>query len=99
MLITGEENIIDEVTAKIKNKFKISKCNQVDFILGIKVEKIKNMYIISQKSLIDNILKRFNINNRKKKDTPCTGINDISENIEEFDKTKYKSAIGALTYL
>ncbi len=99
MVIAGETKYIKEIITKIKRKFKISNCGPIEYILGIKVEKQNNSYIISQKSYIENMLDKFNINNTRKRKTPCTGDNDISENKKPFDKTTYKSAIGSLIYL
>ena len=99
MMITGETKEVKDITTKIKNNFKISKCGSIDFILGIKVEKNEIGYFLSQEAFINNLLEKFKINNRKKTKTPCTGTNLLSENKEPFDKKKYQSAIGSLNYL
>ena len=99
MIITGEDKEIQNIITKIKEKFKISNCGPAEFILGIKIEKQKNKYIISQNSFINNILDKFNIKEMRKRKTPCTGDNTISENNKPFNKTIYKSAIGSLIYL
>jgi len=82
----------------IKEKFKISNCERINYLLGIKVEKKNNSYLISQTTYIKNILSKFKINNNPKTNTPCTGDN-INENNNPFNKTKYKSALGSLIYL
>jgi hypothetical protein len=99
MVIAGENEYIKQIINKIKSKFKISKCDPIEYILGIEVKKENNSYIISQKNFINNMLYKFNIDNTKKRKTPCTGDNKISENNKPFDKTIYKSAIGSLIYL
>jgi len=64
------------------------------------LKKIKNFtYTISQKFYIENLLNRFNISNIKKQKTPYTGENSISKNLQPFDPTTYKSAIGSLIHL
>ena len=99
MIITGTKSEIENITNKIKNKFKISKCGPIDYILGIKVENKNNKYSISQTGFIENLLKRFNIQTSRKVKTPCSGDDPKNENKTLFDKTKYKSAIGSLIYL
>ena len=75
MIIAGEDKIITNIIKKIKNKFKVSNCGPVEYILGIKVEKENNKYTISQKGFIENLLNKFNIKNTRKRNTPCTGDN------------------------
>jgi len=99
LLITGIKNEIFDIINKIKNNFKVSKCNEADYILGIKIEKNKIGYTISQTQLINDILQKFNVTNIRKAKTPCTGDNMKLENDENFDKTTYKSAVGSLIYL
>jgi hypothetical protein len=50
-------------------------------------------------AFINNILYKFNIENTKKRKTPCTGDNKISENNKPFDIAIYKSGIDSLIYL
>ena len=100
MIITGERGEVFNIIEKIKIRFKISKCGEIDNILGIKVELNKNFtYSISQENFIINLLDKYNIGNIKKSKTPCTGNNIISENKTPFDKTIYKSAVGSLIFL
>jgi len=99
MAIAGLVKEINNIINKIKQKFKISKCEPINYILGIKIEKNNFNYSISQKHFINIILNKFNINNMKKVTTPCVGDNIISENNDPYDKTTYKSAIGMLIFL
>jgi len=100
MIIIGEQDEVYNVIKEIKIKFKIYKCSAVDSILGINVRLEKRFtYSISQENFIMNLLDKYNICNVKKSKTPCTGNNSISENETPFDKTIYKSAIGALIFL
>jgi len=47
MLITWETFEIISINYKIKNIFKVSKCNPADIILGIKIERDNNDIYIS----------------------------------------------------
>jgi len=80
MAIAGLVKEINNIINKIKQKFKISKCEPINYILGIKIEKNNFNYSISQKHFINIILNKFNINNMRKVTTPCVGDNIISEN-------------------
>ena len=99
MIITGENYEINEIINIIKNNFKISKAEPINYILGIKVEKENNNYIISQIGFIEKLLQSFNIKYTRKTNTPCVGDNIKGENNKPFNITTYKSAIGSLTYL
>jgi len=99
MVITGEKEEIKNIIKKIKNNFKISKAEPINYILGIKVEKEDNKYYISQTGFIEKLLKSFNIQYTRKTYTPCVGDNTKSENDKPFNITTYKSAIGSLIYL
>jgi len=66
MAIAGLVKEINNIINKIKQKFKISKCEPINYILGIKIEKNNFNYSISQKHFINTILNKFNINNMKK---------------------------------
>jgi len=99
MIITGEKYEIKKAANIIKNNFKISKEESINYILGIKVEKEDNKYIISQIGFIEKLLKTVNIKYTRKTNTPCVGDNVISKNNEPFNITTYKSIIGSLIYL
>ena len=99
MLITGLDSEINSTVELIKNKFKISKCSPVNHILGITVEPTEYGYNISQKKYINDILKRFKINENQKSSTPCVGENIKEINNEPFDNSIYQSAVGSLIHL
>ena len=102
LLITGIKYHINDVIRKIKNNFRISKCSNANYILGINIEKQNFNYSISQTQIIKGILQKFNIKNIRKTKTPCTGDNKLEKennNNKPFDKTTYKSAVGSLIYL
>ena len=99
MMITGNNREIRNIISKLKKRFKISNCEPLRYILGIKIEKDHNDYIISQTHAINTLLEKYNITNIKKQSTPCTGDNLISENKKPFNTKIFKSAIGSLIYI
>eukprot|EP00833_Pecoramyces_ruminatium_P005698 jgi/Orpsp1_1/1179730/evm.model.c7180000070562.1 len=56
MIITGNHTELFHTIYIIKNKFSISKCQPINYILGIKIEQEKFNYSISQPGYIDSIL-------------------------------------------
>jgi len=80
MMITGNNREIRNIISKLKKRFKISNCEPLRYILGIKIEKVHNNYIISQTHTINTLLEKYNITNIKNQSTPYTGDNLISEN-------------------
>jgi len=99
MLITGVQSQIKNIINIIKKNFKVSKCSEVDYLLGINVEKKNNNYFISQTQLINDILQKFKVTNIRKAKTPCTDENGLMKDNTSFDKTTFKSAVGSLIYL
>jgi len=51
MIITGNDQEISKTIKLIKEKFKISNCERINYLLSIKVEKRNNSYLISQTTL------------------------------------------------
>jgi len=98
MLIIGENFEIVRIVSKIKDNFKVSKCGFTNFILGIKIERENNNIYISQEVFIDDLLYKYDINNKKKIKSPCAG-NENNEDKEPVVKIKFKSIIGSLIYL
>ena len=66
MIITGKTYEIEKTIKLIKNNFKISNCERINYLLGIKVEKKGYKYSISQRNYIENILSKFKVNNTRK---------------------------------
>ena len=99
MLICGSTSETNKIINKIKGRFKISNCEPIKYMLGIKIEKQNNYFLLSQQHLINSLLEQYNITNIKKTRTPCVGDNTISENKTPFDQSTYKSAIGSLLYI
>ena len=98
ILIAGKENEINNVKKSIKEKFNIKDIGDVEFVIGIKFEKVKNGYILHQSRYVKDILNKYKIN----KLTPLRNfIPKENENLRKtkFNETTYRSAIGNLLYL
>jgi len=98
ILIAGTSNEINIAKESIKQKFNIKDIGDIEFVIGIKFNKITDGYILHQSRYINDILNKFNTNS-------CT----ITKNLvlienpqlktKKFNETKYRSAIGSLLYL
>jgi len=99
MVITAVDKEIKRIDNIIKNNFKVSKVEPINYILGIKIDKEDNKYYISQEGFIEKLLETFNLKYTRKTNTPCVRDNTKGENNKPFDVTTYKSAIGSLIYI
>jgi len=60
ILIAGKENEINNVKKSIKEKFNFKDIRDVEFIIGIKFEKVQNSYILHQSRYVKDILNKLN---------------------------------------
>lgn len=98
ILITGIESDTLNTRNMLKEKFKITDTGFANFIIGIKIEKLKDGYLLHQKRYLDELLKKFNIDKYK----PVSNIMPIENEYlrkKKFDQTKYRKAVGSLLYL
>jgi len=63
ILITDKETEINEFKPLLKERFTITDIGLVDNILGIKFVKEKDGYTLYQLQYLENLLKKFNIEN------------------------------------
>jgi Reverse transcriptase (RNA-dependent DNA polymerase)/gag-polypeptide of LTR copia-type/GAG-pre-integrase domain/Integrase core domain len=96
----------DKLKEQFKNKYKIKDNKNSNFILGMRIERGGNSLKISQPLQIDKVLKEFEMDNCKSKDTPSEllKLSEADCPITEDDKLKmehfpYKSLVGNLLYL
>ncbi len=110
IVIIGEETErVVEFKIQIRNKFKTKDLGQLNFILGITVEKLNdNVLIIHQKNYIDKIINDFKtLKDSKDTDIPIqpnhkltSELSDKNEKSRELiDPKKYRQAIRSLIYL
>ena len=98
MVIIGNINNIKDTIKKIKELYTISKAEEIDTILGIKITKLNTgEYTMDQSKYIINKLHEYNI--KEEKNNPYSEITDNEENKKAIDPSKYRSAIGSLIHL
>ena len=98
MIIIGTTNDIHKTITGIKNIYTISKVNEIDNILSIRITKT-NMgeYTMDQTKYIVNKLNEYNIN--EEKDIPYSDLSDNEINKQPINPTKFRSVIGSLIHL
>jgi len=98
ILITGTDTEIINTKNLLKENFEVTDVGKVNFIIGIKFEKLKNGYLIHQKRYLNEILEKFNINKYRE----CSNMMPIENELlrkKPFNPTKYRQAIGSLLYI
>jgi len=98
MIIIGTTNDIHETIMAIKNICTISKVNEINNILSIKITKTNTgEYTMDQTKYIINKLNEYNIN--EEKDIPYSELSDNEINKQPIDPTKFRLVIGSLIHL
>ncbi|MDM1706743.1 hypothetical protein HX130_23185, partial [Enterobacter hormaechei] len=108
LLIGNDIPMLTAVKVWLSKEFSMKDLGEASFILGIKVyrDRSKRMLGLSQKMYIEEVLKRFSMENSKRGMLPFRhGIHlsrkmcpNTSEEIERMSKIPYASAIGSLMY-
>ena len=98
MVIIGNLDNIQDTIKKIKDLYTVSKIDEINYILGIRITKTtEGVYTMDQSKYIQNKLDEYNITGEK--DNPYSEISDNEKNNIEIDPTKYRSALGSLIHL
>ena len=107
-LIENDIFILTSVKVWLSKKFSMKDLGEASFILEIKVYRDRSMRILglSQKMYIEEVLKRFSMENSKRSLLPFKhGIHlskkmcpNTLEKIECMSKIPYASAVGSLMY-
>jgi len=65
ILLTGNENEINNTKNLLKKHFNITNIGNVNTIIGIRFEKEKDDYLLQQRRYVENILDKYDINKYK----------------------------------
>jgi hypothetical protein len=85
----------------MSREFKMSRIGELSLFLGLQVKQIKDETFICQNKYINDLLKRFGMDNSKPIKTPmATNAHlDLDERGKSVDSKLYRSKIGSLLYL
>jgi hypothetical protein len=102
-IIFGSTNqdFCEEFGDMMSKEFKMSMIGELSFFLGLQVKQTKNRTFICQSKHVNDLLKRFCMDNSKPIKTPmATNAHlDLDEGGKSVDLKLYKSIIGSLLYL
>lgn len=87
-----------DVINKLNMAFKVNRV-LADTFLGIDIQKRQDALFLNQRLYIENVLKRFKMDQCKEKSTPMNDIKTLFENEGEVQKNiPYRAAIGSPLY-
>jgi phosphoribosylformylglycinamidine (FGAM) synthase PurS component len=107
LLVIGNSESVEGIINELKNKFETKDLGEVSFILGIKIERLKEEIKMSQGNYIQDTLEKFGMKDCKFVATPLeVGVKlskedepKTEEEREEMKKIPYREVIGSLNYL
>eukprot|EP00253_Pinus_taeda_P029821 PITA_29821 len=102
VIFTGNDDyLIENFKAVMKEEFEMTNMGLLRYFLEIEVEQSGNEIFISQAKYVNEVLKRFNMQESKATITPTVmGLNFSKEdNNKDFDPSLYKSIVDSLMYL
>ena len=101
IIINSDDEILDHVIRKLKENFKLKENVNMKSFLGLEISIEENKLIIKQEAYVDEILKRFKMQDCNSIATPMDINVDLDnyETSEKCDPHKYQEIIGSLMYL
>ncbi|KAK3895615.1 hypothetical protein Pcinc_000538 [Petrolisthes cinctipes] len=95
---------VRNVKDSLASQFKLKDLGELQYFLGVKVvqDTVKGQIWIGQPLYIENILKKFGMEDSKPVETPVDPNQNVCKATDEctiFDKEQYQSAVGSLLYL
>lgn len=100
IIAASNESILTNVKTMLTEKFKMKDLGRLRRFLGIDFEQTEGQVVMSQKRYVNKILKRFEMQDCRARETPCEPKLDYSENAEKMTNSrKYREAVGSLIYL
>ena len=102
-IIFGATNVslCEEFAKSMHSEFEMSMMGELNFFLGLQIKQLKEDTFINQVKYIRDLLKKYNLEDVKTKNTPMAlPIKlDMDEKGKLADQTKYRGMIGSLLYL
>jgi hypothetical protein len=85
----------------MQDEFEMSMMGGLNFFIGLQIKQTRDVIFINQSKHINDLLKRFGMEQVKTADTPMGTSTklDMDENSKNIDITKYQGMIGSLLYL
>ena len=102
-IIFGATNVslCEKFAKSMHSEFEMSMMGELNFFLSLQIKQLKEGTFINQAKYIRDLLKKFNLEEVKVKNTPMgSSIKlDMDEKGKSVNQTKYRGMIGSLLYL
>src|SRR5579871_6144937 len=98
----NDVKVIQNIKLELQNKFQMTDLEKVNHILGLRVLKTEDHISIDQAHYVENILKKFGIDQCYSVSTPIEiriKLLPLQENEEVINHAEYRSIVRALNYL
>jgi hypothetical protein len=101
MLILGSNLDVVNSTKKLLNsKFDMKDMGKADVILGIRIQRIDNGYVLTQSHYVEKVLKKFGHFDSNPAVTPFDANCKLKKNVGEgVSQLEYSQVIGCLMYI
>lgn len=98
-LITGEDEDINNLIQKLKSEFEAKDLDEVKNFLGMEIELNTEQLKITQRTQIQKMLRKFNMEESKTANTPMIKGFQVDKNEEIITKVPYREIIGSLMFV
>ena len=101
LLASNDDQMLRAEKAKLGERFEMDDRGQVHYLLGMSIQRERESKIltISQKSYLENILKRFGMQDCKSTPLePGKKYDKLQDDRDPVDVQRYQVAIGSLIY-
>jgi histone deacetylase 1/2 len=102
IVASSSQAATDALLMDLRQEFALKDLGDLNFFLGVEVQKVSNGLVLSQSKYAQEILTRVGMSNCTGVSTPLSSSEKIvaqGELLGPEDSTKYRSVVGALQYL
>ncbi|CAJ2653926.1 unnamed protein product [Trifolium pratense] len=102
LLITGHNTTsIEKFKGRLKSEFEMSDLGKLNYFLGLEFHYASDGIVLHQRKYIEDVLKRFQMENCKAAETPMDANLKLSKNEDEqaVDATLFKQVVGSLRFI
>ena len=103
IIVAGTDKLVNKIKETMKSKFKMTDLGNISYFLGIQFEQSSGVITMSQEHYLQNVLKRYDMDTCKPRQTPCETNLDIYKSGDDDttphdDIRKYREIVGSLVY-
>jgi hypothetical protein len=101
IIFGSTKSFCEEFGKMMSKEFEMSMIGELSFFLGLQIKQLKDGIFVSQSKYLNDILKKFGLENAKPIKTPMAtnGHLDLDEGGTIVDQKLFRSIIGSLLYI